>query len=152
MRPECAVSGRWDVGTLSFVEKEVKIDQNTYPEHAKNNYQPDERILTADRAAFMRDGASTRAAKTVREYLKDSGLDLLEGPPAKSTVLNVTDYAIWRIPANEIEMEKEDTETDLRAALRKPISALVLGVIRISIDQFERRFDVCIGGEGRIPG
>ena len=49
-------------------------------------------------------------------------------------------------------MEKEDTETDLRVALRKPISALALGVIRKSIDQFERRFDVCIWEEGRIPG
>ena len=74
----CALSVRYrGVGTLSFVEKEVKIDQSTYPEHAKYNYQPNVRILIADGAAFMRDGASTRAAKTARGHLKGKGLDPL---------------------------------------------------------------------------
>ena len=138
------------LGALSSVEKGAKIDPQTYLHVVKDSHHPGMRILFGDGAAFLRDGASSHAAQVAMRYLADNRVELLEPRPANSPNLNNTDYAIRGTSAKGAETEKPVTEIDPKVAVRRALSALELGVFRKSIEQFERRLDVCIEGEGEV--
>ena len=58
------------VGTLSFVERGVKTNKEVCLDLAKNAYYPDMRATLGNDACFMLDGATSRAANVVTDFIK----------------------------------------------------------------------------------
>ena len=136
------------VGTLSFVEKGVKINKEVYLDLAKNVYYPDMRMTLGKDAVFTQDGATSHAAKAVTAFIKTCDFKVLEPWPANSPDLTVMDYAIWGILCGAVQKQNPGSEVDLKVAIRRAVMDLELEVVQRAVDQFPKRLAICVECEG----
>ena len=136
------------VGTLSFVEKGVKINKDVYREQVKKAHYSDMVVLSGNKAVFTQDGASSHAAKTVKAYLKSCSFKTLEPWPANSLDLTPMDYGVWGILARAVEARQPKTPVDLKAAIRRAAPDLKVETARKITDDFPKRLQACVGAGG----
>ena len=139
------------VGTLTFVEKGVKINQFVYLDTLKNVYHPDMEMIMGGDYVLQQDGATAHTAKSITKWIKEQGkFRLLEPWPSNSPDLNPLDYGIWSIAEEKVPEEKPTTEIALKCAIRKAVSGIPPEVARKTVAQFEKRLDICIANDGGV--
>ena len=112
------------VGTLSFVEKGVELNKDVYRERVKKVYYPDKVMPSGGKAACLQEGASSHAAKTVKEYLKSCSSNTLEPRPASSPDFTPIDYGVWGILALALKPQQPKAGLKLKVAIRIAVATL----------------------------
>ena len=117
-------------GRPKIVECDQKIDANYYMRLLRWHFLPFMNKYHADGGIWQQDGDPPHATLATRQFISESDLDLMVGPP-QSPDLNLIEH-VWGVLARQVYSGcKECTSlNDLREAIRKGIRNISKSYLR----------------------
>jgi len=136
---------------LLFLEKGVKMNQNTYREILENSVLPWAKTTYSNHDwIFQQDSAPSHTAKLIQKWLFENFPNFItpEEWPPYSPDLNPMDYSVWGILEQKACSTRHSNLGSLKKALQTAWEEIDSELLRRIVAQFPKRLMACVKAKG----